>query len=96
MNLVNAPHNTPLRIVDLAGGEGVRRRLMALGFHKGDEKRLRVNPGQAPERGHVPNGTCPRSFPFLRSPPLSTVFAGLQHRHCQAGGSAGDRIRGQD
>jgi Fe2+ transport system protein FeoA len=36
MNLVNAPHNTPLRIVDLAGGEGVRRRLMALGFHKGD------------------------------------------------------------
>lgn len=36
MNLVNAPHNTPLRIVDLSGGEGVRRRLMALGFHKGD------------------------------------------------------------
>lgn len=36
MNLVNAPHNTPLRIADLAGGEGVRRRLMALGFHKGD------------------------------------------------------------
>jgi len=36
MNLVNAPHNTPLRIVDLAGGESVRRRLMALGFHKGD------------------------------------------------------------
>jgi Fe2+ transport system protein FeoA len=36
MNLVNAPHNTPLRIVDLSGGEGARRRLMALGFHKGD------------------------------------------------------------
>lgn len=36
MNLVNAPHNTPLRIADLVGGEGVRRRLMALGFHKGD------------------------------------------------------------
>ncbi len=36
MNLVTAPHNTPLRIVDLSGGEGVRRRLMALGFHKGD------------------------------------------------------------
>lgn len=34
MNLLDAPHNTPLRIVDLAGGEGVRRRLMALGFHK--------------------------------------------------------------
>ncbi len=36
MNLIEAPHNTPLRIVDLAGGESVRRRLMAMGFHKGD------------------------------------------------------------
>jgi len=36
MNLLEAPHNTPLRIVDLAGGESVRRRLMALGFHKDD------------------------------------------------------------
>jgi Fe2+ transport system protein FeoA len=36
MNLLEAPHNTPLRIVDLAGGEGVRRRLMAMGFHKDD------------------------------------------------------------
>jgi len=36
MTLIDAPHNTPLRIVDLAGGEGVRRRLMALGFHKDD------------------------------------------------------------
>lgn len=36
MNLLDAPANTSLRIVDLAGGEGVRRRLMALGFHKGD------------------------------------------------------------
>ncbi len=36
MNLANAPHNTPLRIADLAGGESARRRLMALGFHKGD------------------------------------------------------------
>ena len=36
MNLLDAPHNTPLRIVDLAGGESVRRRLMALGFHKDD------------------------------------------------------------
>jgi Fe2+ transport system protein FeoA len=36
MNLLEAPHNTLLRIVDLAGGEGVRRRLMAMGFHKDD------------------------------------------------------------
>jgi Fe2+ transport system protein FeoA len=36
MSLIDAPHNTPLRIVDLSGGEGVRRRLMALGFHKDD------------------------------------------------------------
>ena len=36
MNLLDAPHAKPLRIVDLAGGESVRRRLMALGFHKGD------------------------------------------------------------
>jgi len=36
MTLLNAPHGTPLRIVDLAGGENVRRRLMALGFHKDD------------------------------------------------------------
>jgi len=36
MNLLDAPHSTPLRIVDLAGGEGARRRLMALGFHKND------------------------------------------------------------
>lgn len=36
MTLIDAPHNTPLRIVVLSGGESVRRRLMALGFHKGD------------------------------------------------------------
>ncbi|HUT08815.1 MAG TPA: FeoA family protein [Candidatus Latescibacteria bacterium] len=36
MNLFDAPHNTPLRIVELSGGESVRRRLMALGFHKDD------------------------------------------------------------
>jgi Fe2+ transport system protein FeoA len=36
MNLVDAPHGQPLVIVDLCGGESVRRRLMALGFHKGD------------------------------------------------------------
>lgn len=36
MSLIDAPHNVPLRIVDLAGGESFRRRLMALGFHKDD------------------------------------------------------------
>jgi Fe2+ transport system protein FeoA len=36
MNLLDAPPNTPVRIVDLAGGENVRRRLMAMGFHKDD------------------------------------------------------------
>jgi Fe2+ transport system protein FeoA len=36
MSLFEAPHNTPLRIVGLAGGENVRRRLMTLGFHKDD------------------------------------------------------------
>lgn len=36
MTLLDGRPGKPLRIVDLAGGEGVRRRLMALGFHKGD------------------------------------------------------------
>lgn len=36
MTLLEAPHGTPLRIIDLCGGESVRRRLMSLGFHKGD------------------------------------------------------------
>jgi Fe2+ transport system protein FeoA len=36
MSLVEAPIAKPLRIVDFAGGESVRRRLMAIGFHKGD------------------------------------------------------------
>ena len=40
MNLLDAPHGTPLRILDLCGGESVRRRLMALGFHKGDLVKL--------------------------------------------------------
>ena len=35
MTLLEAPHGAPLRIVDLAGGEGVRRRLMAVGFRRG-------------------------------------------------------------
>jgi Fe2+ transport system protein FeoA len=36
MSLIQAPHDTPLRIVDILGGHGVRRRLFALGFHKND------------------------------------------------------------
>lgn len=36
INLIDAPRDTPLRIVDILGGEGVRRRLFALGFHKED------------------------------------------------------------
>lgn len=36
MNLTDAPRDTQLRIVDLAGGHGIRRRLMALGLHKND------------------------------------------------------------
>jgi Fe2+ transport system protein FeoA len=36
MSLVEAPINKPLRIIDIAGGESVRRRLLAIGFHKGD------------------------------------------------------------
>lgn len=48
MTLVEAPRNARLRIVDLAGGEGVRRRLMALGFHRNDLIEL---DGQALFRG---------------------------------------------
>lgn len=33
---MNAPEDTSLRIVDVLGGHGVRRRLFALGFHKND------------------------------------------------------------
>jgi len=36
LRLADAPADTPLRIVDILGGHGVRRRLMALGFHKDD------------------------------------------------------------
>jgi len=55
MGLLDAPHNTPLRIVDLAGGEGVRRRLMAMGFHKGDLVEL---DGQAIFRGPLLVRSC--------------------------------------
>ena len=36
IRLYQAPHGRQLRIVDIQGGEGVRRRLFALGFHKDD------------------------------------------------------------
>ncbi len=36
MILIDAPRNRSLKIVDLLGGEAVRRRLLAMGFHKGD------------------------------------------------------------
>ncbi len=36
MLLIHAPTDTPLKIVDILGFHGVRRRLWALGFHKGD------------------------------------------------------------
>ena len=36
MTLLEARPGRPLRIVDLIGGESVRRRLLSLGFHKGD------------------------------------------------------------
>lgn len=36
MNLCEAPLSKPMRILGVAGGEAVRRRLLALGFHPGD------------------------------------------------------------
>ena len=36
ISLIQAPSDTPLRIADISGGHGVRRRLLALGFHKED------------------------------------------------------------
>ncbi|MDH7512223.1 MAG: FeoA family protein [Clostridiales bacterium] len=36
ISLAQAPRGKPLRIVSVLGGEGVRRRLFALGFHKDD------------------------------------------------------------
>jgi Fe2+ transport system protein FeoA len=36
MNLIQAPQDSALRIVDIAGGESVRRRLFSLGFNIGD------------------------------------------------------------
>lgn len=36
ISLAQAPHDTPLKIVAILGGHGIRRRLFALGFHKSD------------------------------------------------------------
>lgn len=36
MSLAKAPSDTPLKIMDILGGHGVRRRLIAMGFHKND------------------------------------------------------------
>lgn len=36
ISLIQAPPDTPLKIVDILGGHGVRRRLIAIGFHKND------------------------------------------------------------
>lgn len=34
--LTEAPFNVPLRVVEVLGGHGARRRLLSMGFHKGD------------------------------------------------------------
>ena len=34
IDLTQAPYDKQLRIVDIQGGHGVRRRLLSLGFHK--------------------------------------------------------------
>ena len=36
ISLAQAPRGRQLKIVEIEGGEGVRRRLFALGFHKND------------------------------------------------------------
>lgn len=36
ISLVDAPADKPLKIVEFVGGHSVRRRLLALGFHKND------------------------------------------------------------
>jgi Fe2+ transport system protein FeoA len=41
-NLVQSPKGATLRIVDIVGGEGVRRRLFTLGFNVGDEIELQA------------------------------------------------------
>lgn len=36
MTLIDAPKGKTLKIVNIDGGDGVRRKLMSLGFHKDD------------------------------------------------------------
>ncbi len=36
ISLIDAPQDKQLKIVDFKGGQGVHRRLLALGFHKND------------------------------------------------------------
>jgi len=36
ISLIDAPKDKRLRIVDVQGGHGVRRKLLSLGFHKND------------------------------------------------------------
>lgn len=38
--LLHAPPGVPVRILGISGGDGLRRRLLALGFHRGDIVRL--------------------------------------------------------
>jgi Fe2+ transport system protein FeoA len=41
-NLAQSPKGATLRILDIAGGESVRRRLFTLGFNVGDEVELQA------------------------------------------------------
>ncbi len=36
ISLAQAPPDTPLKIREILGGHGIRRKLFALGFHKND------------------------------------------------------------
>ncbi len=36
ISLIDAPQDKQLKIIDFAGGHSIRRRLIALGFHKND------------------------------------------------------------
>jgi Fe2+ transport system protein FeoA len=50
VTLLDAPENALVRITEVAGGEGVRRRLLSLGFHRQDVVRVE---SRAPFRGPV-------------------------------------------
>lgn len=36
ISLIDAPRDRELKIIDISGGHGVKRRLLSLGFHKND------------------------------------------------------------